>query len=40
MMEMFFLLTQLLSHLSIPDETYHSLKVKSKVGYLGMLQDG
>ncbi|XP_064405676.1 intersectin-1-like [Halichondria panicea] len=33
------LFNRLLSHLSIPDETYHSLKVKSKVGYLGMLQD-
>lgn len=31
---------QLLSHLSIPDETYQSVKVKAKVSYLGMLQDG
>lgn len=31
---------QLLSHLSIPDENFESLKVKAKVGYMGMLQDG
>ncbi len=31
---------QLLSHLSVPDEIYQSVKVKVKVDYLGMRQDG
>lgn len=31
---------QLLSHLSVPDENFESMKVKAKVGYVGMLQDG
>lgn len=33
------LFNELLSHLSIPDENFESMKVKAKVGYLGMLQD-
>ena len=31
---------QLLSHLSIPDETFFYTKAKTKVHYLGMLNDG
>ena len=31
---------QLLSHLSIPDETFLCCKMKAKVDYIGMLQDG
>ncbi len=34
------MLFQLLSHLSIPDETYQSVKAKAKVSYQGTLQDG
>lgn len=33
------LFNELLSHLSIPDENYESMKVKAKVGYVGMLHD-
>jgi len=31
---------QLLTHLSVPDENFECLKVKAKVDYMGMLQDG
>ena len=34
------LCVQLLSHLSIPDANFESMKVKAKIGYMGMLQDG
>ncbi len=31
---------QLLTHVSVPDENFECMKVKAKVGYVGMLQDG
>lgn len=31
---------QLLSHLSVPDESFCCVKVRAKVNYLGMLKDG
>ena len=31
---------QLLSHLSIPDEKFYYMQAKSKVNYIGMLNDG
>ena len=34
------LFNQLLSHLSVPDEVYECCKVKARVSYLGMQQDG
>lgn len=35
-----FLSSQLLSHLSVPDEQYQCVRMKARVSYIGMLQDG
>ena len=32
--------SQLLSHLSVPDESFCCVKMRAKVNYLGMLKDG